>query len=73
MFDLGSALRAGFDAVVNLKYSPTDAVELLTRAAAAVRNGKPEPGRPWVRRFEAAVPPLEVPAGAVFDRGRASP
>jgi PleD family two-component response regulator len=48
----GPTLRVGYDAVVNLKYSPIDPVALLGRAAAAVRNGRPEPGYPWVRRFD---------------------
>src|SRR5260221_231300 len=45
-------LRVGYDAVVNLKYAPIDPVALLGRAAAPVRNGRPEPGFPWVRRFD---------------------
>jgi PleD family two-component response regulator len=45
-------LRVGYDAVANLKYSPMDPVGLLARAAAAVRTGRPEPGFPWVRRFD---------------------
>jgi len=48
----GTTLRAGYEAVSNLKYSPIDPVELLTRATAAVRAGKPEPHCPWVRRFD---------------------
>ena len=48
-------LRVGYDAVVNLKYAPIDPVALLGRAAAAVRNGRPEPGYPWVRRFDAGT------------------
>jgi PleD family two-component response regulator len=48
----GPGLRVGYDAVVNLKYAPIDPVALLGRAAAAVRNGRPEPGYPWVRRFD---------------------
>ncbi len=50
-------LRIGYDAVANLKYSPIDPVALLSRAAAAVRMGKPEPDRPWVRRFADAGKP----------------
>ena len=48
----GPGLRVGYDAVVNLKYAPIDPVALLGRAASAVRNGRPEPGYPWVRRFD---------------------
>jgi PleD family two-component response regulator len=51
----GPTLRVGYDAVVNLKYAPIDPVALLGRAAAAVRNGRPEPGFPWVRRFDAGA------------------
>ena len=45
-------IRVGYDAVGNLKYAPIDPVALLGRAASAVRNGRPEPGYPWVRRFD---------------------
>lgn len=49
------AMRAGFDAVANFKYAPTDPVTLLIHAASAVQNGRPEPGAPWLRRFDAAA------------------
>ena len=49
-----SALKVGYDAVSNLKYSPIDPVALLLRATTAVRNGTPEPGCPWMRRFAEA-------------------
>ena len=49
-----SALQVGYDAVSNLKYSPIDPVALLLRATTAVRNGTPEPGCPWMRRFAEA-------------------
>ena len=48
----GSTLRAGYDAVGNLTYSPLDPFELLFRAASAVQNGIPETISPWVRRFD---------------------
>ncbi|MBI4421382.1 MAG: response regulator [Gemmatimonadetes bacterium] len=48
----GSTLRAGYDAVANLSYSPIDPVELLTHAITALRSGTPEPQHPWVRRFD---------------------
>jgi CheY-like chemotaxis protein len=54
-----SALRAGYDAVANLTYSPIDPVELLARAAAAVQSGIPEPRHGWVRRFDGATPSAE--------------
>ena len=50
----GAALRAGFDAISNLSYSSMDPVELLTRAATAVRSGKPDRSYPWVRRFDSS-------------------
>ena len=52
---INPGIRVGYDAVVNLKYAPIDPVALLGRAAAAVRNGRPEPGYPWVRRFDAGT------------------
>jgi CheY-like chemotaxis protein len=60
----GPALRVGYDAVVNLKYSPIDPVALLGRAAAAVRNGRPEPGYPWVRRFDVGAASAQEVRGA---------
>jgi len=48
------ALRVGYDAVANLRYSPMDPIELLARASTAVRTGEPEPAAPWVRHFDAA-------------------
>ena len=61
----GPGLRVGYDAVVNLKYAPIDPVALLGRAAAAVRNGRPEPGYPWVRRFDAGTVSGDDAAGAM--------
>jgi PleD family two-component response regulator len=49
-----AALQVGYDAATNLKYSPLDPVALLLRATTAVRNGTPEPGYPWMRRFHEA-------------------
>ncbi len=75
----GPGLRVGYDAVVNLKYAPIDPVALLGRAAAAVRNGRPEPGYPWVRRFDVGTATAEdvrtavrnTPPGLVLeDHGR---
>ncbi|HXF94971.1 MAG TPA: response regulator [Gemmatimonadales bacterium] len=73
----GKTLRAGYDAVTNLTYAPIDPVDLLLRARAAVRHGKPEPAEPWVRRFEApaaeaAAPPRGTPPGLVLDQRRIS-
>jgi len=74
-------LRAGYAAVDNLTYTPIDPVELLTRAATAVRTGAPDPHSPWVRRFEAKQA-LDregngtsrlTTAGPVSDKGRTRP
>ena len=46
-------LRAGYDAVGNFTYSPIDPVDLLARAAAAVRSGTPDTNYSWLRRFDA--------------------
>lgn len=78
---VGGAMRAGYDAVANLTYSPMDPVELLSRAAAAVRHGVPEPGHPWVRRFEGSTAPSpavgaparSTPPGLALDKRRTSP
>jgi PleD family two-component response regulator len=58
------SLRVGYDAVANLKYSPIDPAGLLARAASAVRTGRPEPGYPWVRRYD-------VNGGGVDEESRA--
>ena len=44
--------RVGYDAATNLTYAPMDPVELLTRARAAVRQGRPDPALPWVRSLD---------------------
>jgi hypothetical protein len=70
-----SALQVGYDAVTNLKYSPIDPVALLLRATTAVRTGTPEPGYPWMRRFdeakasapEAVAAPRTTPSGLILD------
>jgi hypothetical protein len=46
------SVRAGYDVVANFGYKPMDPVALMARAAVAVRDGRQEPGSPWVRRFE---------------------
>jgi CheY-like chemotaxis protein len=58
--DAEPGLRVGYEAVANLKYSPVDPVELLARAASAVRDGAPEPLHPWVRR--SSGPTAALPA-----------
>src|SRR5207247_1110019 len=50
-------MRCGYDAVANVGYAPIEPVDLLVRAAAAVRIGKVDSAT-WLRRFdEAATPP----------------
>ncbi|HEY3279116.1 MAG TPA: response regulator [Gemmatimonadales bacterium] len=44
-------VRAGYDAVANVKYTPIEPMDLLTRATAALRRGEPEPGKAWLRRI----------------------
>lgn len=67
-----ASLQVGYDAIANLTYSPADPVELLSRAGAAVRTGKPEPEAPWVRRYAepGASPARATPPGLVLDKRR---
>jgi CheY-like chemotaxis protein len=51
----GAKLRTGYDAVTNSMYRSIDPVELITRAASAARNGRPDPAYPWVRRYDASL------------------
>jgi diguanylate cyclase (GGDEF)-like protein len=44
-------VRCGYEAVANMGYSPIEPVELLVRASAALRTGKPEAGGS-IRRFD---------------------
>ena len=60
------AVRVGYEAVANLKYSPLDPVELLQRAVSAVRDGAPEPQEPWVRRSSGGTPSPLAPASSGF-------
>jgi CheY-like chemotaxis protein len=55
------ALLIGYDAVDNLTYAPINPPDLIARATAAVRNGKPEPANHWLRRYEPGAPPAEGP------------
>lgn len=45
-------LRVGYDAVGNLGYTPVDPMTLVTRATAALREGKSESGFAWIRHFD---------------------
>lgn len=50
-------VRCGYEAVANVGYAPIEPVDLLVRAAAAVRTGRADSGG-WLRRFdEGAAPP----------------
>jgi len=69
----GSSLWVGYEAVDNLRYSPVDPVELLSRAAAAAKSGTPEAEAPWVRHFEGDPGPAgrvvrPSPVGMKLDR-----
>lgn len=47
-----STITAGFEAVANFTYAPTDPVLLIARASAAARSGNPVRESPWVRHFD---------------------
>ncbi|HEX9705331.1 MAG TPA: response regulator [Gemmatimonadales bacterium] len=69
----GSTLWAGYHAVANLKYAPVDPVELLRRAASAVRTGTREPDCPWLRRADGSAAAPETAArltlpGRILDK-----
>jgi CheY-like chemotaxis protein len=66
------SVRAGYDVVANFGYKPMDPVALMARAAVAVRDGRPEPGSPWVRRFKdsASSNPLEGSTPGAAPKGR---
>jgi diguanylate cyclase (GGDEF)-like protein len=49
-------VRCGYEAVANVGYAPIEPVDLLVRAAAAVRTGKMDSGS-WLRRFDEGVVP----------------
>ena len=44
-------VRCGYEAVANIGYTPIQPVDLLVRAASAVRTGRPDSGT-WLRRFD---------------------
>lgn len=67
------ALLIGFDAVDNLTYAPINPPDLIARATAAVRNGRPESAHHWLRRYEpvaAAEGPRNTPVNVMtaYDR-----
>jgi len=47
------ALRAGYDAVGNTRYTPVEPKNLLARATSALRLAKSEAGANWIRAFDA--------------------
>ena len=71
-----AALRVGYDAVANLTYAPMDTLDLLARARLAVRQGRPDPARTWLRRFEGSSSPESggtprpSPSGLVLEEGK---
>ena len=48
------ALRAGYDAVGNTRYTPVEPKNLLARPTSALRIAKGEAGANWIRAFDAA-------------------
>jgi GGDEF domain-containing protein len=46
-------VRAGYDAVGNLGYSPVQPLDLVVQAATALRTGAAERTATWIRRFDA--------------------
>lgn len=53
-------VRCGYEAVANVGYAPIEPVDLLVRAAAAVRTGRADSGG-WLRRFDEGTNP--APSG----------
>jgi len=49
-------VRCGYEAVANVGYAPIEPVDLLVRAAAAVRTGRADSGG-WLRRFDEGINP----------------
>ncbi|HEX4627252.1 MAG TPA: response regulator [Gemmatimonadales bacterium] len=47
-------VRCGYEAVANIGYMPIEPVDLLVRAAAAVRTGRAD-ANGWLRRFDEGV------------------
>jgi diguanylate cyclase (GGDEF)-like protein len=54
-------VRAGYDAVGNLGYSPVQPLDLVVQAATALRTGAAERTAGWIRRFES---PTEGKSGS---------
>ena len=52
-------VRCGYEAVANVGYAPIEPVDLLGRAAAAVRTGRADSGG-WLRRFDEGINPASA-------------
>jgi diguanylate cyclase (GGDEF)-like protein len=52
-------VRCGYEAVANVGYAPIEPVDLLVRAAAAVRTGRADSGG-WLRRFDEGINPAST-------------
>jgi len=46
------ALRAGYDAVTNARYTPIEPKNLLGRATSALRVAKTDAASGWIRAFQ---------------------
>lgn len=57
----GIRVRCGYEAVANVGYAPIEPVDLLVRAAAAVRTGRADSGS-WLRRFDEGANPTPAPS-----------
>jgi len=54
-------VRCGYEAVANVGYAPIEPVDLLVRAAAAVRTGRVDSGN-WLRRFDEGASSTATPS-----------
>ena len=45
-------VRAGFEAITNLRYQPIEPLTLLLRARSALLGGRPDSRAGWLRRFD---------------------
>ncbi len=53
----GAPLRAGYDAVGNVRYTPLEPKNLLARARSALRRAQEEPQGAWIRAYQEAAGP----------------
>lgn len=67
-------LAVGYDAIANLRHTPVDPYAILHRAISAVRDGEPDAGFPWVRRFDESLQRIRRhEANAARDAGSTLP